>query len=332
MKRVFTAVVFVSLVAAAGYWFRPQPALETAYCGERKVAVWNRLAQVREPVETLSYGQKVSILERRKEHVRVRTESGAEGWMDQKYLLQPELWQRGQDLRSRAALMEAQARATTKVATNVRAEAGRQGARFYQFPSGVTVEVLARQVAEWAPATAAPPASAREAEMPTESGSAKVTAAFPEKRQEDWLFVRGMGSDAEIAGWVLGRFLAMDYPAPLRDYAAGMRFIAWQELTATRSAEGPRATYVAAGVDGPEGQACDFTLLRVYSWNPLRLRYETAYVESGLCGRLPLEVQRSADIQQEALFRFSHTTMKGAEQREYRSRQNVVRRVRTGSR
>lgn len=324
MKRVLMVIAVVSLMGMVAYRMRPKPPLEAGYCANRKVSLWNRLAQVREPVATLSYGQKVGIVERRKEHLRVRTENGAEGWMDQKYLMSEELWQRGQELRWKAAALKPQARGTTKVATNVRVEPGRAGARLYQFSGGVQVEVLARQTVEWMP-PASP--STVEADAPSESGTGAVTAAFPEKRREDWLLVRGIGADGAIAGWILGRFLAMDYPAPLRDYAAGIRFVAWYELTATLSAEGPRATYLAAGVDGPEGQPCDFTLLRVYTWNPKRLRYETAYVESFLCGRLPVEVQRSADIQQEASFRFTNAAKKGYEVREYRSGHNVVRRA-----
>jgi len=327
MKRILPILAVVAVLGAAAYWLRPRPPLEAAYCADRKVSIWNRLAQVREPVATISYGEKITIVERRKENLRVRTLGGAEGWIEQKHLMSAELWQRGQDLRGQAAQQKPYARGTTKVATNVRAEPGREGPKIYQFSSAVQVEIVQRKAVEWtppAPASGAQP----EAETPAESGTGAVSAAFPEKRREDWLLVRGVGADGEIAGWVLGRFLTMDYPEPLRDYASGLRFLAWYELTATATPDGPRPTYLAFGTDGPEGQPCDFTLLRVYSWNPKRTRYETAYVEGALCGRLPVAVQRSADIQQEASFRFVTPGKRGDELREYRSRQNVVRRVR----
>jgi len=326
MKRALLIFAVMFAAALAVFLLRPRPVLEAAYCAERKVSLWNRVAQVREPLTTLAYGEKVGILERRKENIRVRAQNGLEGWIDQKYLMSPELWQRGQDLRNQAFAQKSYARAATKVATNVRAEPGRNGQKLYQFSSAVPVEILERKVVEWTPPASG--ASATEQEAPAESGTGAVTAAFPEKRREDWLLVRGTGADGQIAGWVLGRFLAMDYPEPLRDYASGIRFLSWPELTSTVTPDGSRPTYLALGVDGTEGQACDFTLLRVYSWNPERVRYETAYVESALCGRLPAEVQASADIQKEASFRFVNRTLKGDEQREYRSRQNVVRRVR----
>lgn len=328
MKRILIVLAVVSGVALGGFWLWPRPPLAAAHCAERKVSIWNRVAQVREPVATLSYGERIGIVERRKDNVRVRTQSGVEGWIDQKYLMSPELWQRGRDLRSQAFGLKPYARGATKVATNVRAEPGREGPKIYQYSSDVRVEILDRKVVEWMPPAPAAGAQPAEPESPAESGTGAVTAAFPEKRREDWLLVRGMGADGEIAGWVLGRFLTMDYPGPLRDYAAGIRFLAWYELTATSSVEGPRPTYLAFGVDGPEGQRCDFTLLRVYTWNPKRLRYETAYVESALCGRFPVTVQRSVDLTQEASFRFVTAGKKGDETREYRSKQNVVRRVR----
>ncbi len=327
MKRVLIALAVVSCVAVAAFFLRPRPPLETAYCAERKVSVWNRVAQVREPLATLSYGEKFGIVESRKENVRIRTQSGIEGWIDQKYVMPPELWQRGQDLRAKAAGLKPYAHGSTKVATNVRVAPGREGAKLYQFTSDVRVDVVDREVVEWTPPGAAKGVAPADAE-PAESGTGTVTAAFPEKRREDWFLVRGTGPDGEITGWVLGRFLAMDYPAPLRDYAAGLRFLAWFELTATQTPEGPRPTYLAFGTDGPEGQHCDFDLLRVYTWNPKRARYETAYVEGALCGKFPVDVQQSADIQRDASFRFTNATLKGEERREYRSRQNVVRRVR----
>lgn len=325
MKRVLIALVAVSGIVAGVFFLRPQPVLETAYCSERKVSLWNRVAQVRESLVTLSYGEKLSIVERRREQVRVRTESGVEGWIDQKYLMTPDLWQRGLELRRTAASRTPYASGATKVATNVRAEPGREGPRLYQFSADVRVEIVQRKVVEWTPPSPNKPATETE---PTESGTGTVSAAFPEKRSEDWVLVRGTGPDGEIAGWVLGRFLAMNYPAPLRDYASGLRFLAWYELTATQTPEGPQPTWLAFGTNGPEGQSCDFDLLRVYTWNPKRTRYETAYVEGALCGRLPVDVQPSKDMQQEAFFSFTNRLLKGEERREYRSRQNVVRRVR----
>jgi hypothetical protein len=249
-----------------------------------------------------------------------------EGWLDERRLMPAALWHRGLEVRRQAASLHSQARGSAKVPTNVRVEPGRNGARLYQFAADTRVEVLARRVVEWTPdvPSMAPGESTAEGGKP-DSAAAEDDA--PMTRREDWLLVRGTGADGEIAGWVVGRFLALDFPAPLRDLAPGLRFLAWHALTATPSPEGPRPTWLALGVEGPEGQACDFTLLRVYTWSPKRSRYETAYVEGNLCGRLPVEVKTSADLTREAAFRFVNLARRGEESREYYTRHNVVRRV-----
>lgn len=325
MARRFTIVV---LLAAAGliiwFWARPNAATEEAYGGDRNVTVWSRLAQVREPVDTLNYGDRVLILERKEPHARVRTSSGAVGWIETRYLMPAEVWRHGRELREQALHMPVQAQGTTKVTTNVRVAPGRDAARIFQFVAEVPVEVLARTVVEIPQATGA----ADTAPAPPKTKSAKKPAE-PERRGEDWLLVRGKDKrDAEVVGWVVGRFLEMNYPAPLRDYAAGIRFVAWFEAGNRMDDDGPHPTYVAVGVTGPEGLPCDFTLLRVYAWNPARNRYETAYVESNFCGRLPVRVEPEAYSGAESAFRFAATGKKGEEQREYSLRNGFVRRLR----
>jgi hypothetical protein len=88
---------------------------------------------------------------------------------------------------------------------------------------------------------------------------------------------------------------------------------------------------LAAGVRGGEGQPCDFTMLRVYTWGSRRKRYETAYVESGLCGYFPIRAGKAAATG-EPEFRFTALGKAGKQQRVYRMRQTVVRRVREGER
>ena len=79
----------------------------------------------------------------------------------------------------------------------------------------------------------------------------------------------------------------------MRDYAssADLHVVAWFELNRVPDGSGGEAPqYLVAGSRGGEGQECDFTMLRVYTWGTARKRYETAYVESDLCGRLPIRV------------------------------------------
>ena len=132
-----------------------------------------------------------------------------------------------------------------------------------------------------------------------------------------------------VSGWILGHFIDLDVPQPLPDYAssAGMRIVSWSELNkvidASRKA---RPQYLLLGAHGPEGQPCDFSMLRVYTWGKKRERYETAYVEGGVCGKLPVEVKDSPQAG-ETRFSFTDLSNGAPAQRDYVMHQTIVRRV-----
>src|SRR2546427_8340415 len=64
------------------------------------------------------------------------------------------------------------------------------------------------------------------------------------------------------------------------------------------------------------------------SWSARGRRYETSHVERNLCGKLPIRVGKGATGEPE--LHFTNNGPKGTEERMYRMRQNVVRRVREG--
>jgi hypothetical protein len=130
-----------------------------------------------------------------------------------------------------------------------------------------------------------------------------------------------------IAGWVIARFLELDLPDPVRDEtnSANIRPVAWFELNRVSDPAGDKVQYLVAGAKGSEGQACDFTTTRVYTWNVRKERYETAFIENDLCGALPILVGKSPKGEPEFRFR----AMDGnKDERVYRLMQTVVRRIR----
>jgi hypothetical protein len=317
-RELILGVVLVVLAVAGVTWWRArsEPALEQAYIRGRNIAAWNRLAQVREAVATLRYGDKVDVLERRGESVRIRTAEGAVGWVAERNLMTVDSWQRAAQLVAQARALPVQARGHTKVLSNIRADPGREAARIIQLSAGIPVEVLARSVA-------AVKSSAEEGSRP----GGTPAKEGPGPRLEDWALVRASDADAgEIAGWLLGRFIEPDLPDPLRDLGAGIRWMAWFELDRVADARREKGQFLGVGITGAEGQPCDFTLLRVYTWHLARHRYETAYLESNLCGKMPVRVTPGV----ETAFSFAATGRAGPEQREYRFRQNTVRRIRAG--
>src|SRR3974390_2889559 len=153
-RKLLVAVPLLLLVALLAWFFRPKhETIGEAYVGERSVTVWSSAAQVREQLGVLLYGDHVEVLAKRNENVKVRTAGGAVGWVDARYLMEPELWQRSEKLLKQVKAMPVQAKGRTKVSTNLRANPGRTEARIYQFTRGVPLEIVGRAVADWVQVT-----------------------------------------------------------------------------------------------------------------------------------------------------------------------------------
>ena len=332
-RKLLVAVPLLCLVALAAWFFRPKHEyLGEAYVSERSTTLWSSVAQVREPIDTLHYGDRVDVMSRRNDNVKVRTVSGEIGWIDARLLLEPALWQRSIKLLNAVKGMPVQARGRTKVQTNLRVEPGRTQARLYQFGRGIPVEVVARSVSDW-----------------VQISDEKENSEAQEAKKEDWFLVRGLATrppgeasarssenntttqpgdqTIPIAGWVVARFVELDLPEPVREGmgSANVRPIAWFELNRVATPSGVEPQYLVAGTRNAEGQPCDFTVLRVYTWNQKRTRYETAFIENNLCGQMPIRLGKGPKDEPE--FRF-HQMSGAKEERVYRLTQTVVRRVR----
>jgi hypothetical protein len=323
-------IPIVLIIAALTYWkLHPHApkAIVVGYIGDRDITLWNTVAQVRQPVEELHYGDRVEVMREEGASAQVRTAAGTMGWLlDTRELLDSDLWAQSASLLSQARAMPVQARGQTKTVSNLRIQPGRDGKRIYQLQRGAQVVVLERAVADAPQAT--------DENSPDEKAAANGQAA----KKEDWLLVlrdEGPSSNVEaesaadksaatvsratgnpvssgsggiqsgspvagptapIAGWVLARFIEPDLPGPVKDYAssADLHVVAWFILNRVPDGSGGEAPqYLVAGSRSGEGQPCDFTLLRVYTWSTPRKRYETAYVESNLCGRLPIRTSHA---------------------------------------
>jgi hypothetical protein len=359
--RGFIPVVLI--LAALGYWkLHPGPpkVLSVGYVGDRDVILWDSLAPVRESVGQVHYGDRLEVVRVEGTSVQVRTTLGMIGWIrDSRQMMDSDLWGKSASLFERASTLPVQARGRTKTVSNVRVEPGRDGKRIFQFARGTRVAILERAVADasqgpgensqeekaapandqesskqedWllvlramdspvnGEAATSPgngPAGAKPSTGDVVSGGPNVTRSVP----------AGVGGPGgPVAGWVLARFVELDLPGPVKDYAssADLHVVAWFELNRVPDGSGGEAPqYLVAGSHGGEGGSCDFSMLRVYTWSRPRMRYETAYVESNLCGRLPIRVFSGAKGPE---FQFSDVDKGGAD-RTYVMSQTSVRRV-----
>jgi Bacterial SH3 domain len=332
-RKILVAVPLLCLVALLAWFFRPKhESLGAAYISERTVTIFSSIAQVREQVGVLYYGERVDVLAHRNDYAKVRTTSGTEGWIDARYLMDPALWQRSEKLLEQSKGMSVQAKGRTKTTTNLRVAPGRTEPRLYQFGRGTEVEIFGRSVADWVQVT-----------------DEKEAAEGEPNKKEDWYFVRGIATrppgegtirnsavmtttqpgdqSVPIAGWVVARFVSLDLPDPVQigTSAANIRPVAWFELNRVIDDNGDHPQYLVVGTRSAEGQPCDFTTLRVFTWNPKKTRYETAYIENDLCGTLPVQIGKGPKGEPE--FRF-HEMGGSKEERVYHLVQNVIRRIR----
>jgi hypothetical protein len=333
-RKLLIAVPLLCLVTLAAWMFRPKhEKLGEAFVSERSVTLWSGVAQVRAPVSMLHYGDRVDVVSRRNDNVKVRTAAGTVGWVDGRNLMDPALWQRSAKLLAQVRSMPVQARGRTKAATNLHVQPGRTEPRLYQFTRGVPVEILGRTVADR-----------------VQSTDEKDSSNEPEEtKKEDWFLVRGLATrppgetaaraadtntttqpgdqTVPISGWVIARFIELDLPEAVREGAASanLRPLAWFELNRVSDPSGDKPQYLVAAARGQEGQSCDFTALRVYTWYAKKSRYETAFIENNLCGQMPVRVGKGPKSEPEFRFR----VMDGnKEERVYRLNQTVVRRIR----
>jgi hypothetical protein len=327
MRKLLVGFVLVVLVSAAAYFrfHHAKGPRETAYVGSRQVTLWSTSAQVREPVGTVSYGERLEILDRFQDQLHVRTANGLTGWITQSDLLTSEMWKKAKDLESGTGTLPVEARGHTRALSNLHIGPGRESPRIRQLNKMIPVDLFERQVAE---VPQAPTAVSTKEAVPDASPDAPAPAA----KKEDWWLVRAHLSDeTTVSGWLLGRFVDLDVPSPLPDYAnsAGMHIVAWFELNRVVDTSGERRPqYLLVGSRSAEGQPCDFSLMRVYTWGKRKQRYETAFVESDLCGRLPVKVTEPAAPGADVTFSFEDWSAGSAQQRIYVMRQTIVKQLR----
>lgn len=321
MRKMLIGLALFTVFAVAAYlrFHHKKGPMDVAYAGNRQVTLYSTTAQVREPVGTVKFGERLDVLDHFDDQVNVRAPNGASGWVNERDLLSAELWKKAHDLDSRAAMMPIEARGHTKVLSNLRVDAGRDAPRIRQLLKGVPVELLARQAAD-VPVVGRAAADEENSVEPAQT------------KKEDWWLVRAHPPNEDaFAGWILGRFVELDVPDPLPDYAssAGMRIVAWFDLNTVKDSEGNQKTqYLLLGTKGPEGQPCDFTTVRVYTWGRQRNRYETAFVDGNFCGKLPVTLTPNQGPSGDVSFSFADLGAGASTPRKYQMHQTIVRRVR----
>lgn len=312
LRRILIALVLVLFVSGAvvtWFWWHMQPSPKgEAYVVLDASPLWDGTGQVRRLLQKLPWGAKLTILDRYRNSVEVRTGQGKVGWVDEDDLVDPGVWQRLGTFASRVRQMTVQAPGHTRVLSNLRLDPGRSSPRIGQLRRNTPVEVLARGVATWSGGPGGQP------------------------QKEDWLLVRARTPGGEVAGWALGDFIQEDLPDPLPAYASssGVDAIAWFALRKVQDPNaGSKPNYLLAGTSGPEGQPCDFTRISVYTWSVKQQHYVTSFTQGDLCGHLPIQVTFSPDRERDVFFSFQNLEPGASKVLTYGMRSTIVRLLRS---
>ena len=251
--------------------------LEVNYVSAVQATLRDQVATIYNRVGTVKNGERVEVLEHEKRFARVRTASGVEGWIEQRYLVDQQIYEGLQKLTKDNLNDPVQAPGVLRNDTNLHLTPGRETEHLYQLLAGAKVSVLKRGTAEKQPGAAIQPKAGGKASGPL---------------LEDWWLVR----DAENrVGWVLARMVDIDVPLDIAQYAEGQRFVAFFALNQVQDpgkegADKNVSQYLCVITEPHDGLPYDYDQIRVFTWNVRKHRYETAYREHGLNGVLPVTV------------------------------------------
>ncbi len=307
---------------------------EYAYVAVTEASLRDHVATFYNKTGVVHNGERLQILERmqNKRFVRVRSPRGEEGWVQERYLADQATYDQFQRLAEQFKSVPAQATASTEEQVKVHVLPGRKTGYLYLLNEKQKVDMLQRQTVN----RNAPPQQLKdenqdekpkEADDTPDEDKTKSDSSVPPAIREDWWLVR----DAQKrVGWVLGRALYLDVPASIAEYAEGQRVVASFPLDEVQDGGNKVPEYLVLLTENKDGLPYDFSGLRVFTWNPRKHRYETAYRERDLAGMLPVAMGRQ-NFEKEGDLRTFTLRVKGEDEtmreRTYKFNPPIVRRV-----
>ena len=311
LKKLMVVGLAAILLAACGR--RRERVLEIDYVSAPQVTLRDQLSQVFNRVGTAKNGDRVEVLDREKRFAKVRTATGVEGWVEQRYLVTQETFDAFQKLAQNAKDASVIGNATTRNDTNLHDQPGRDTDHLYQLSQSAKVSMLKRATVEKI--------------LPGGAVKNHLPGAKDTKPMEDWWLVRD--ADGHV-GWVLGRMIDLDVPLDVAQYAEGQRIVACFVLNKVRDGDKEVPQYLMLLSESKDGMPFDFNQARVFTWNVRRHRYETAYRERKLNGVLPVTISEEDFGKEGRLPTFTlHVTDEsgGTVDRKYKMNTPIVRRV-----
>jgi hypothetical protein len=307
-ERLVLALILAVVLALPACNRGRHRVLEVNYVSAVQATLRDQLSSMYNRVGTVKNGERFS---------RVRTASGMEGWIEQRYLVDQSTYDGLQKLTQGNQTDPVQAPGVLRNETNLHLTPGRETEHLYQLSAGAKVSVLKRATAEKQPG----------AVVQTKPGGKSAGPVL-----EDWWLVR---DTQNRVGWVLARMVDIDVPLEIAQYAEGQRFVAFFVLDQVQDS-GKEGTgknvpqYLCAMTEPHDGLPYDYDQVRVYTWNVRKHRYETAYREHSLNGVLPVSVTNENFDKEGTLPVFILRVKDGSgnvTERKYKLNTPIVRRV-----
>ena len=297
-----------------------EPVIGEAYAGPAILNLHKDIDPKSPPAAIAHHGDRLEILAQRRRWYRVRTPSGAEGWTDDRELLDSAQMKRLLALRQQTGALPSQGVATTFGTLNVHTEANRSAPSFLQVREGEKVDVILHRVTGRAPLPKRQilpprPKPARKSKgkekkqskpspvdlppppsppsPPTDwvalskersfSGD-EMPSSLPAAALDDWTLIRAASGQT---GWVLTSRLYMAIPDGVAQYAEGHRITSYFVIGKTSDHGESHEIWLWTTAE-TLGEDHDFDGFRVFTWSTRRHRYETAFIQRHQRGFFPV--------------------------------------------
>ena len=291
LTRPFLASALLFLVLFPGCSRKSIVHHDYMYVSASETSLRDRVATMYNKVGTVENGDRVEVLERQRRFLRVRTDKGQEGWIEERSLVSQDIYDGFQKLVQDNGNTPVQARGTTRAELNMHLTASRDGDHLYQLKDGEKVDILRRATAPKNPPKAAKPVTSASAKPATSKTAAEKKGAPPPQKlappapapatpastsatspnqpppppvMEDWYLVRNSSGHL---GWVLLRMIDLDVPLDVAQYAEGQRIIGYFVLNNVDEEGKQVPQYLMLLNEPKDGLAWDYNQIRVFTRN-----------------------------------------------------------------
>jgi len=302
-RLVMLSVCLVVLMSGCSR-LRPKPPKQYVYVTAKQTFLRDRVAAVSNRTGTVENGDKLEVMERGRRFLRVQTEKGEQGWIDEKAVATQEIFDQFDALKKEHQNDPPVANAVVRDDVYLHSSPGRDTDRLFRLGEGEKLKLLRRATL---PKPLPPGQKALKPAVPSPAstaGKAAATAVKPPEAEvpappamEDWWLVRDSKGDT---GWLYSRMMDVDVPDAITRYSEGQRIVGAYILTKVNDPEAPQddkdiPIYVTVLSPFKAGLAYDFDQVRVFTWNGKKHRYETGFRERNIEGYLPVEIKMASD-------------------------------------